>query len=183
LSTSLKRQKKRLKSQLVSTRMSENRTIETPEQFVELKRECIERVRWAVKRINEKLGILVPDPQIIFSITGTTAGRAHIGRNLIEFNPVLLRDNSDEFLNRTPGHEVAHLAAHLKFGHKIRAHGDEWCKCMWCLGLPAIRCHNYDTTNAAPRGSVPVRRPTNKTIQTVDGPMKQVGIGRIIEFE
>lgn len=163
--------------------MANERVIETPAQFADLQKECIERVRFFVKKANEKCGIHLPMPRVIFSIKGTTAGRAHTGKNLIEFNPILLRDNIEDFLNRTPGHEVGHLAADLKYGHAIKPHGHEWQKVMWMLGLPATRCHNYDTSNVGKRGGLPVRRPTSHTLKTKDGIIRHVGIGKILEFE
>lgn len=163
--------------------MSNERVIETPEQFTDLKKECIERVRFYIDKANNKLGLSLPMPRVIFSITGTTAGKAWIGRNTIEFNPILLRDNIEEFLGRTPGHEVGHHAAHAKFGHDIKPHGYEWGKVMWALGLPAVRCHNYDTTNVARRGGVPVRRATSHILKTSEGTVKQIGTTKIIEFD
>jgi len=163
--------------------MSDKRIIETPAQFADLQKECIEQVRFYIAKANDKLSIHLPMPKIVFSIKGTTAGRAWIGRNVIEFNPILLRDNVEDFLHRTPGHEVGHLAAHARFGDDIKAHGHEWQKVMWMLGLPATRCHNYDMTNVVGPGQVPRRRPTNNVIKTQDGIVRTVGVAKIIDFE
>lgn len=153
--------------------------------FIELKRECIRRVERSVETINRKLDIKMDMPQVLFSINGTTAGRAYwlpSGRNKITFNPSLLRTNVDEFLDRTPAHEVAHLAAYTKFGTDIRAHGHEWGKCCWCLGIPAIRCHNYDV------GEVPTRAMAMRTKslapqRTEHGIVRATAFGTVTEFE
>ena len=121
--------------------------INCPADFLELQKTCIERVKFYVKLANEKLSIHMQIPKITFALRGTTAGRAHYYKNLIEFQPTLLRENPDDFITSTAGHEVGHLAAFLKFGGKIKPHGDEWKRCMWTLGLPANRCHNYDVSS------------------------------------
>lgn len=152
--------------------------IETPAQLTALKLECIEQVKFYVKKVNEKLSIHMEMPKVIFSISGSTAGRAFLNKNLIAFNPDLLRINIEEFLKRTPGHEVGHLAAHLKFGAGIKPHGHEWTKVMWTLGLPATRCHNYDLSDRAKQQHKP--RPI---IKTEDGLIKPIGLGKVIEFD
>jgi SprT protein len=153
--------------------------------FTELKRECIRRVEQSVETINRKLGIHMDMPQVLFSIKGTTAGRAYWlpdGHNKITFNPSLLRTNVEDFLNRTPAHEVAHLAAYTKFGTKIRAHGHEWGKCCWCLGIPAIRCHNYDT-DEVPTRAMQMKRKYLEPKRNQHGIVKVTATGRITEFE
>lgn len=117
--------------------------------------ECMEQVRFYVDELRTKAGIIMPMPIIKFDLRGTTAGRAWGGKkHLIQFNPILLDENPEDFIRQTVGHEVAHLGAFVKHGCGIKPHGQEWSHVMWALRLPAKRCHNYDTstvTGRAPR--------------------------------
>ena len=123
-----------------------------------LKKSCIERVRHYVDLGNNKLGIRLPYPNISFDLGGTTAGMAFYGTNQIKFQPVLMFENAEDFLAQTAGHEVGHLLARYKYRQRnITPHGDEWKSVMWTLGLPANRCHNYDTA------SVTGQRRSNRT--------------------
>lgn len=92
-------------------------------------------------------------PQVNFHLRGQKAGVAHLGQNLLRFNPRLYEENREQFLHQTVAHEVAHLVAHQLFGGGIRPHGREWRSIMQGLyGLPADRCHNYAVSRR------PVRR-------------------------
>jgi predicted SprT family Zn-dependent metalloprotease len=149
--------------------------------FIEVKREAIARTNEAIDLINGKLNIRLPYPRVRFSINGGVAGRAHCGRDVIEYNPTLLHENVDHFLVQTVRHEVAHLAAHKKFGGRIKPHGKEWCSCCWYLGIPAIRCHNYELDNVPTRAlrqmhASPIKR-------TESGIVIHTGNARITRFE
>lgn len=142
-----------------------------------LKQLCVERVRHYVDLGNDKLGIALPYPRISFDLGGTTAGMAFYGNNQIKFQPVLMFENSEDFLTQTAGHEVGHLLA--RFRHRqmrIKPHGNEWKLVMWTLGLPANRCHNYDTASITGQ-----RRPTKtgSRIEVAGGTAK-VGNGFLI---
>ena len=106
--------------------------------------ECIDRIRFCVELIRTRTGIILPYPRISFDLRGAVAGRAFYAQNMIKINPILLAENPEDFVARTPGHEVAHLAAFRGYGY-IEPHGREWAAMMAVLGQPAIRCHNYDT--------------------------------------
>lgn len=94
-------------------------------------------------------------PQVSFRLRGQKAGVAHLGQNLLRFNPHLYQENREHFLRQTVAHEVAHLIAHQLFGSGIRPHGREWQSIMQGLyGLPADRCHSYEIA----------RRPVNRFI-------------------
>jgi SprT protein len=152
--------------------------INTPSDLAAVLKEVTKVTQFYVDLAGKKLGIHIPMPRILFSIKGRTAGRAWIGRNTIEFNPTLIRLNPNEFLERTPGHEVAHLAAHAKYPSRaIKAHGAEWRNVMWGFGLPAERCHNYEMDpHAAPKKPVPVRTENGLII-------RPCGIGKIVELD
>jgi SprT protein len=149
--------------------------------FIEVKRVAIARTNEAIDLINQKLNIQLPYPRVRFSISGGVAGRAHCGRDVIEYNPTLLHENVDHFLVQTVRHEVAHLAAFKKFGHGIKPHGKEWCSCCWFLGIPATRCHSYDLDN------VPTRALSQKRVspieRTKEGIIVHTGNARITRFE
>lgn len=158
------------------------RTIESPEQMRQLIRECIQvTYRW-IDKVNATFGLSLPHYKINFALQSGIAGKAKLGRGVIEFNPTLLRENPEAFLARTPGHEVVHFAAWDMYGPTIDAHGHEWKAMMRKLGLPDTRCHSYDTSNVPNRiGKVANRPPI--IIRAPDGIIKPVGIGRVVEFD
>jgi predicted SprT family Zn-dependent metalloprotease len=160
--------------------------IETPAQFIELQRECIKQVKFYVELAEKKIGVRIPMPRVLFSLHGRTAGRAHWPQNVIEFSPTLLRENADDFLLRTTGHEVAHLIAHTKHPSVIKPHGKEWARVMWAFSLPATRCHNYDTSNVPTQvGRAPARKINRPLeVRTDSGlTIRPAGVGRIVEFD
>ncbi|WP_028863538.1 SprT family zinc-dependent metalloprotease [Psychromonas aquimarina] len=83
-------------------------------------------------------------PAYLFNQRGKSAGTAHLQRNLIKFNPVLYKQNQDEFLQQVVAHEVAHLITYQLFG-KVRPHGREWRQVMIeVFNRPANTTHNLD---------------------------------------
>jgi len=67
------------------------------------------------------------------------------------FNPVLLQENYEDYLENTVPHEVAHYITDLVYPH-AKPHGREWKGVMESvLGVSATRCHKYDTTNSRVR--------------------------------
>lgn len=148
------------------TKYMSERTISTPQEWTDLKLECAKQVKFYVDLANRKLNLSMPYPWVEFGLKGTTAGRAwyrgKYEKPKIQFQPTLLLENPETFLTQTAGHEVAHLAAHFRHANKeIDPHGMEWRSVMWTLGLPANRCHNYDTSNVSTR-STSIRRPVNR---------------------
>jgi predicted SprT family Zn-dependent metalloprotease len=152
--------------------------VNSPDDLIKVQKLCIDKVAQGIELVNKKFGLHLPMPQIRFSATGGVAGRAWIGRNLIEFNTKIIRLNPDAFLLRTPYHEVAHLAAHERHGHEIQSHGNEWRNMAWAMGIDATPCHNYVTDDRDPR-----RRRTVKETYTEGGLIvKPVSIGKVIEL-
>ncbi|OED40803.1 hypothetical protein ACH42_15650 [Endozoicomonas sp. (ex Bugula neritina AB1)] len=91
-------------------------------------------------------------PYIRLDLRGDSAGQALPGKCQLRFNPILLRENRDHFVKQTIAHEVAHLLAHELFGPRVQAHGKEWQAIMInVFGLPADRCHTYDTRRSSKR--------------------------------
>jgi SprT protein len=155
--------------------------ITTPSEFLALQKECICQVRYYVDLANRKLGLNLPYPQVRFNLRGTTAGKAWCGKNLIEFSPTLLRENAEDFLLSTTGHEVGHLVAHCRHHHSIEPHGKEWRNVMWTMGLPATRCHNYDTSNVPSQ----MGKGRNKIIRAATplGQVTTTKFGRVISLD
>ena len=91
-------------------------------------------------------------PYIRLDLTGSTAGQAWPQKHLLRFNPILLQENRVDFLSQTVAHEVAHLLAYDLYGSQIRPHGRQWQLIMTdVFGLPAHRCHQYDTSRSTRR--------------------------------
>ena len=89
-------------------------------------------------------------PYIRLDLRGECAGQAWPQKYQLRFNPVLLQENREHFLQQTVAHEVAHLLTHELFGSKVQAHGREWQGIMTdVFALPADRCHTYDTQNSS----------------------------------
>lgn len=94
----------------------------------------------------------VPSPDVLYDLKGHTAGQAISSRNQIRLNLALLKDSrySDDMLNDTVPHEVAHIVVRFHFP-LARSHGWEWQTVMNKFGVPATRCHNYETEAARTR--------------------------------
>jgi SprT protein len=85
-------------------------------------------------------------PKISFNQRGKIAGCARLQINELRFNPVLLSDNLDAFLEEVVPHEVCHLLAYKLFG-KVRPHGKEWQSLMQKLfNLKGQTYHQMDVT-------------------------------------
>lgn len=93
----------------------------------------------------------IPPITITYDLSGTSAGLAYCHLYQINFSPVLLLENVDEFINTIIGHEVAHIVSAHIFGQNIADHGSEWSTVMEAFNIPSARCHNLDTTNARRR--------------------------------
>src|ERR1039458_2075993 len=90
-------------------------------------------------------------PSIEWNLRGVCAGLAQVRENRIRLNPVLLSENTEHFIRQTVPHEIAHLVNRALHGPHVRAHGPEWKSIMHALGLPPMRCHQYDATNVRTR--------------------------------
>lgn len=160
-----------------------NRIIETPEDMRLLMNECVHLTYEWVEKCNKTFGLNMPAFRVEFSLKGTTAGMAYIGQKVIKYNPTLLRENPEAFLARTVGHEVVHHAAYAKYGNEISGHGEEWKRMMRKLGLPDTRCHSYDTSNVPTRVGKTRNVSRNNIIQTADGMVRGIGMGKVIDFD
>jgi len=158
------------------------RIIETPEDMQQLMRDCIQvTYRW-IDTVNSTFGLHLPHLKVVFALKSGVAGKAKLGRGIIEFNPTLLRENPEEFLARTPGHEVVHFANWM-VNPGSDAHGPEWKAMMRKLGLPDTRCHSYDTSNVPTKIGRRANPRVGNTLRAEDGVIKTFGIGKILEFD
>ena len=117
----------------------------------------------SIATIKRHYGVDVKMPVVHYKKGGSTAGVADYSKWIVDFNPVLLMENVDDFIDRTVPHELAHLANHIIYpeshardlvwtgrGYKRTkrdVHGDNWQEIMRVLGGPTTRCHQYDTTS------------------------------------
>jgi predicted SprT family Zn-dependent metalloprotease len=73
----------------------------------------------------------------------STAGLANYAKSLVTLNP-RLADFGPEEIDKTLRHELAHLVARFRAGHRrIAPHGEEWKRACADLGIAdEKRCHN-----------------------------------------
>jgi SprT protein len=91
-------------------------------------------------------------PIVEINLKGRTAGYAHYSGKL-QFNPILYKENVQEFLAQTLPHEIAHLIAVELYGfQKGKGHGAAWQSVMVnCFNRSPDRCHKYDVSNSTVR--------------------------------
>ncbi|WOT05595.1 SprT family zinc-dependent metalloprotease [Shewanella youngdeokensis] len=66
-----------------------------------------------------------PRPEINFKLRGKSAGTAHLQLNKLRFNPLLLADNHQAFIDDVVPHEICHLLSFQLYG-RVKPHGAEW---------------------------------------------------------
>lgn len=93
-----------------------------------------------------ELGMQFNSPRIGYRLRSTTAGTANYPNWSLEFNPIFLKDNKDEYIRHTVGHETAHLVAMQKWGISKYPHGREWQLVMKMFGLKPDVDHRYDVS-------------------------------------
>lgn len=109
------------------------------------------RLRENLAQANLKLDRHYPEPKLVYTQRGTSAGTAWLESYEIRLNPVLLLENIDTFIAEVVPHELAHLLVWKHFGRKA-PHGKEWKWMMESvLGVPAdvlinLRCNPYGAT-------------------------------------
>ncbi|WP_416305085.1 SprT family zinc-dependent metalloprotease [Neptunicella sp. SCSIO 80796] len=111
-----------------------------------LQQRVIRQVEQCYLHAEQQLQQSFPRPLVRFNQRGKIAGSARLQTNELRFNPVLLADNSDQFIDHVVPHEICHLLVHQLYG-KVRPHGSEWQKLMTDLyQLPAKTRHSMDVS-------------------------------------
>lgn len=112
-----------------------------------LQNQVTERVKQCITQANRRLNKRLTMPEVRFSQRGKVAGSARLQGWEVRFNPVLLKENPDAFLNEVVPHEVAHLVVFKLFG-KVRPHGREWQVIMQeVFGVAPRTTHSFDVSS------------------------------------
>jgi SprT protein len=112
-----------------------------------LQSQVIARVEQCITHANQRLNKRLPMPAVSFRQRGKIAGSARLQGWEVRFNPVLLEENPQAFLNEVVPHEVAHLVTFKLFG-KVRPHGREWQIIMTeVFRIPARTTHSFDISS------------------------------------
>ncbi|NMH58630.1 SprT family zinc-dependent metalloprotease [Alteromonas ponticola] len=103
-----------------------------------------------------------PTPTITFNRSGKNAGTAFLQQNRINFHPILLVENWQEYINQVVPHEVAHLVVYQQYGRRrqlktglfskrsvtVKPHGVEWQHVMEdVFQTRALTTHNFDISS------------------------------------
>ncbi|WP_298773213.1 SprT family zinc-dependent metalloprotease [uncultured Shewanella sp.] len=116
-----------------------------------LQQSIIDRVEACYQQAERLLDLHFPRASIGFKLRGKCAGMAHLHHNHLRFNPKLLANNSDAFLNEVVPHEVCHLLVYQLFG-KVKPHGKEWQHMMQHLfSLTPRTTHDFDISGSTER--------------------------------
>ncbi len=120
----------------------------------EMKRACADRIEECFKLAEAHYGIKIERPNITWNLRGRTAGYASYRYNRatgevieqkIKLHPQMLRKHGQAYIDRTPGHEAAHVIAIAVYGlANGKGHGRAWKEVMRLIGQPAERCHSFD---------------------------------------
>lgn len=105
-----------------------------------------------IDKANRMYGLSMAYPTIRYTLSGTTAGKAYYKEWMVNFQPVLMVENWQDFLDETIAHEVSHLVCHarhgiIRQGRNRSIHGYAWKQIMRDLGYNPQRTHSYDTSN------------------------------------
>ncbi|MDV5171465.1 SprT family zinc-dependent metalloprotease [Photobacterium rosenbergii] len=112
-----------------------------------LQHQVIDRVKQCIAQANRRLNKRLAIPEVRFTQRGKIAGSARLQGWEVRFNPVLLNENPDAFLNEVVPHEVAHLVVFKLFG-KVRPHGREWQVIMQeVFGVAPRTTHSFDVSS------------------------------------
>lgn len=110
-----------------------------------LHQQVAQQVEHCYQVAESKLGKHFPRPEVGFMLRGKSAGTAHLQLNKLRFNPKLLNDNQQAFLDDVVPHEICHLLA-FQLYDRVKPHGREWQYLMQHLyGRVPRTTHSFDT--------------------------------------
>ncbi|MDJ0807060.1 MAG: SprT-like domain-containing protein [Gammaproteobacteria bacterium] len=107
-----------------------------------------QETRDLIRRGEDHFGVHCPLSGIHFDLKGKAAGMVVFtqrAKPFIRYNPLLLKQNPEQFLSQTLPHEVSHLISRRLHGADIRPHGMEWQQIMQFFGAQPKRCHQFST--------------------------------------
>lgn len=116
-----------------------------------IKIRVFQKVVECITKLEKHYNIKLHRPKLLFEKRGTVAAVANSDNWYININPVLLNENTDDFIENTVPHEVAHLACDRVYPGECdprAAHGPRWKELMDVLGAKAETFHRYDVTNS-----------------------------------
>lgn len=106
-----------------------------------------------VDRANKRFQTNRPVPVVKFCQKGRYAGRCWPQLQMLEFNEVLARQNSDTFME-TIIHEVAHLFTNFLHPYAKQAHGPEFRSVCQAMGGTGRTYHNYDISSVSRKKNI-----------------------------
>ena len=113
---------------------------------IELQTQIVLRVKNALAQASQRLQRDFPLPQVKFNQRGKIAGCARLQTNELRFNPVLISDNLQLFMDEVVPHEVCHLITYQLYG-RVKPHGPQWQRLMAVLfDLKGATRHTMDVT-------------------------------------
>lgn len=88
---------------------------------------------------------------VMFNLKGRSAGQFWYNhRNYgthFRFNLQLAVENGQDYINRTPLHELSHYIVRCVYPYRCKPHGHEWQSIMTSvMKQDASRCHSFDTS-------------------------------------
>ncbi|QQX80893.1 SprT family zinc-dependent metalloprotease [Shewanella sp. KX20019] len=114
-----------------SKQMLANKAINHPTVIFSdpLQQSIASQVEHCYQLAETQLGQKFPRPEINFKLRGKSAGTAHLQLNKLRFNPLLLNDNQQAFIDDVVPHEICHLLSFQLHG-RVKPHGIEWQRLM-----------------------------------------------------
>ena len=129
--------------------------------FGDLHIQVVQRLNklWSIVEQNYPNFRMLSFPRVNYNLHGRVAGKAfcifnnfnEVVESEVRFNKQLLLENQQGFIDRTVGHELAHIVAYQLYGKEIKPHGREWKMVMRMFGQEPSRCHSFDVSNVSTR--------------------------------
>lgn len=114
-----------------------------------LKMQVLRQLRQDLEKANRFFQKTFVMPEVNYDVRGLKAGVAYLQRNEVRFNPILLQENGQAFIQQVVPHELAHILVYQHFG-RVQPHGKEWKMVMeTVLGVPAEIYHCFDTASVS----------------------------------